>query len=177
MNRVIVIVASGLALAGCTSAERVRDWLPKFEPKPVDVQFQSQPAGRGSQDLHRTELPDPLLDRRCRRTRISQVTFSLAGYQPQTISVQPTKSEETVAKRRLQPNPVEVELVAHRPRRSVRQRARRQPATAARYRRTACAAARPARSRGRCRSQRLPRRRRPRIPGRTSAKLRSAQFC
>jgi hypothetical protein len=113
MNRVILIVASGLTLAGCASGGMGgSDWLPKFEPKPVDVQFQSQPVGAeaktstGQTCQTPCALPMP-------PDKDFQVTFSLAGYQPQTISVQPTKPDDGGwGEATLQPNPVEAVLVA-----------------------------------------------------------------
>jgi hypothetical protein len=57
------------------------------------------------------------------------VTFSLAGYQPQTVPVQVTQpeGEETA----LQPNPVEVELAAASKTPAKRKPAARKPATTA----------------------------------------------
>ena len=111
MNRVFVIVASGLALAGCTSGGGMSvDWLPGFEPKPVNVQFTSQPAGAEAKTSAGTTCQTPCA-LPMRPDKDFTVTFALAGHQPQTISVQPTKGEATW-ETSLQPNPVEVQLVA-----------------------------------------------------------------
>ena len=108
MNRVFVIVSSSLALAGCTSGSGT-DWLPKFEPAPVSIQFQSEPAGAEAKTSTGESCQTP-----CALSvppdKEFSATFSLAGYQPQTVPVQLTKPEgvETA----LQPNPVAVELAA-----------------------------------------------------------------
>jgi hypothetical protein len=106
MNRVFVIVASGLALAGCASGA---DWLPKFEPAPVSIQFQSEPAGAEAKISTGQSCQTPCALSLPADKEFS-VSFSLAGYQPQTVPVQLTKPQgiETA----LQPNPVLVELAA-----------------------------------------------------------------
>ena len=106
MNRVFVIVACGLALAGCASGS---GWLPKFEPVPVSIQFRSEPAGAEAKISTGGSCQTPCAVSVPPDQEFS-VTFSLAGYQPQTVPVQLTKPEgvETA----LQPNPVAVELAA-----------------------------------------------------------------
>ena len=106
MNRVFVIVASGLTLAGCASGN---DWLPKFEPAPVSIQFQSEPAGAEAKTSTGQSCQTPC-GLSLPADKEFSVTFSLAGYQPQTVPVQLTKPQgvETA----LQPNPVAVELAA-----------------------------------------------------------------
>jgi len=106
MNRVFVIAASGLALAGCASGT---DWLPKFEPAPVSIQFQSEPAGAEAKLSTGGGCQTPCALSVAPDKEFS-VTFSLAGYQPQTVAVQLTKPQgiETA----LQPNPVAVDLAA-----------------------------------------------------------------
>jgi hypothetical protein len=122
MNRIIVIAASGLALAGCTSSGGMTtDWLPKFEPKPVDVQFVSAPAGAEAKTTTGQACQTPCT-LQVPPDKDFQVTFSLANHQPQTVSVQPVKSEATW-ETSLQPNPVEVQLVATTPQRRGQRRA------------------------------------------------------
>jgi hypothetical protein len=109
MNRVLVIAASGLALAGCTSGGMNLDWFPKFEPAPVTIQFVSEPAGAEAKTSTGLTCTTP-----CTLSvppdKEFSVTYTLAGYQPQTVDLKLTKPEgvETA----LQPNPVEVTLVA-----------------------------------------------------------------
>ena len=108
MNRVFVIAASGLALAGCTSGSGT-DWIPKFEPAPVSIQFQSEPAGAEAKISTGGSCQTPCALSVPPDQEFS-ATFSLAGYQPQSVPVQLTKPQgiETA----LQPNPVAVELAA-----------------------------------------------------------------
>lgn len=109
MNRVFLIAASGLALAGCTSSGMNLDWFPKFEPAPVNFQFESTPPGAEAKTSTGPSCQTPCSLSMAPDKEFS-VTFSLAGYQPQTVPLQLTKPEglETA----LQPNPVVVELVA-----------------------------------------------------------------
>ena len=108
MNRIFAIVASGLAVAGCTSGSGI-DWLPRFEPAPVSIQFQSEPAGAEAKLSTGQSCQTP-----CALTlppdKEFSVTFALAGHEAQTVPVQLTKPQgvETA----LQPNPVAVELAA-----------------------------------------------------------------
>jgi len=130
MNRVIVIVASGLALAGCTSSGGMSsDWFPKFEPKPVDVQFTSQPAGAEAKTSAGQSCQTPC-SLAVPPDKDFSVTFALAGFQPQTVPVQVTKPDgETTLEASLQPNPVEVQLAPAS--KTPPKRAPRKPATAA----------------------------------------------
>ena len=110
MRRVVVIVASGLGLASCTSGGGFNtDWFPKFEPAPVNIQFQSQPPGAEAKTSTGQACKTPCSLAMPPDKEFS-VSFSLAGYQPQTVPLKLTRPEgiETA----LQPNPVEVELVA-----------------------------------------------------------------
>jgi hypothetical protein len=115
MNRVIVIAASGLALAGCTSGGGTNfDFWPKFEPTPVSVQFQSEPAGAEAKTSVGQSCQTPCALAMAPDKDFS-VTFSLAGYQPQTVPVQVNKPEpgsEDATEAGLAPNPVAVELKA-----------------------------------------------------------------
>lgn len=128
MNRFIVILASGLTLAGCATGGGT-DWFPTFQPKPVDIQFTSQPAGAEARTSTGQACQTPCALAVAPDKDFS-VTFALAGYQPQTISVQPTKpdSSEGWAETTLQPNPVEVQLALAA--RTPAKRAPRKPATA-----------------------------------------------
>jgi hypothetical protein len=107
MNRVFVIVAFGLALAGCTSGGTS---FSLFEPRPVEVVFQSTPPGAEAKTTTGQSCQTP-----CTLAlppdKDFQVTYTLAGYAPQTLSVQPAKNDETF-ETSLQPNPVTAELVA-----------------------------------------------------------------
>ena len=110
MRQVIVIMASGLALAGCASGGTSPDWWPKFEPAPVSIQFESQPAGAEAKTSTGQSCQTPCSLAMPPDKEFS-VTFSAAGRQPQTVPVQITKPEDDpFAEASLQPNPVAVEL-------------------------------------------------------------------
>lgn len=128
MRRVIVILASGLALAGCAGGNFNSDWFPKFEPSPVNIQFVSTPAGAEAKTSSGQTCKTPCSLSMPADKEFS-VSFSLAGYQTQTVPLQLTKPEgvETA----LQPNPVEVELVAAPKPAPARKPATRKPATTA----------------------------------------------
>ena len=112
MRRVIVILASGLALAGCASGGTTPDWWPKVEPTPVSIQFESVPAGAEAKTSTGQSCQTPCALAMPPDQDFS-VTFALAGRQPQTVPVQLTKPEDDpFAEASLQPNPVAVELAA-----------------------------------------------------------------
>jgi hypothetical protein len=109
MSRVIVIVASGLALAGCASGGS-GDFWPKYEPAPVSVQFQSEPAGAEAKTSNGSVCQTPCTLAMAPDKGFS-VTFSLPGYDPQTVPVQVAQPDGAeVLEAGLQPNPVAVEL-------------------------------------------------------------------
>jgi hypothetical protein len=110
MRRVIVILASGLALSGCAAGGMSPDWWPKFEPAPVSIQFESQPAGAEAKTSTGQSCQTPCSLAMAPDKEFS-VTFQAAGRQPQTVPVQITKPEDDpFAEARLLPNPVAVEL-------------------------------------------------------------------
>jgi hypothetical protein len=117
MKRIAVIAACGLSLAACSSMPSWMQFdlpsLPKPAPAATTMQFESEPAGAEAKTS---------LGQSC-RTPCSlavsanefTVSFSLQGYQPQTVPVRIVSSSETnsegeVAPPRLVPNPVFVEL-------------------------------------------------------------------
>ena len=117
MKRIAAIAACGLSLAACSSMPSF-DWpslpsLPKAAPSATTMQFESEPAGAEA----RTSLGQTC------RTPCSlavaanefTVSFTLPGYQPQTVPVRIVNSTETGTEGetnppRLVPNPVFVEL-------------------------------------------------------------------
>jgi hypothetical protein len=140
MRQVIVIMASGLALAGCASGGTSPDWWPKFEPAPVSIQFESQPAGAEAKTSTGQSCQTPCSLAMPPDKEFS-VTFSAAGRVPQTVPVQITKPEDDpFAEASLQPNPVAVELAVASKTPAKRAPGRKPAATAA----VAKPAARPA---------------------------------
>jgi hypothetical protein len=104
------------------------DWLPKFEPAPVSIQFQSEPAGAEAKTSAGQSCQTPCALAMAPDKDFS-VTFSLAGYQPQTVPVQLGKPEgDATAEASLQPNPVAVEL-APAPKTPPRRTPAKKPAT------------------------------------------------
>jgi hypothetical protein len=134
MKRVVALTACALGLAACSS---MPSWMqlgaPKPAPAPTTMQFESEPAGAEAKTSVGTACRTP-----CSMAVAASeftVTFSLQGYQPQTVPVRvvapeardPTAGDDP-ASPRLVPNPVYVELqpVAPPP------AARRKPAAPAR---------------------------------------------
>jgi hypothetical protein len=154
MSRVIAFVACGFALAGCTSGASLTSWVPSFdfpkaEPASVSVQFQSEPAGAEAKTSVGQSCKTP-----CALAVVPDkdfsVTFSLAGYQPQTVPVEVNRPEglsgaEAAAETSLLPNPVAVELTPAPKGPAKRAPAPRKPAAAASAQAPAPRAAAPAR--------------------------------
>lgn len=111
MSRAIVIIAVGLTLAGCASGGGSGSSWFKSEPTPVSVQFQSEPAGAEAKTSAGPACQTPCALAMAPDKEFS-VTFSLPGYEPQTIPVQVSKPDgtEVMQEVSLQPNPVAVEL-------------------------------------------------------------------
>ncbi len=125
MKRVIAIAGFGLTLAGCaswggswTSWTPNWDFLPKAQPAAVNIQFQSEPPGAEARTSTGGSCQTPCglaMD----PTKEFSVTFTLAGYLPQTVPVAVSQPEgrsegvsaaEAEADRAFIPNPVTVEL-------------------------------------------------------------------
>lgn len=116
MKRVLVIAASAISLAACSSLPSWMQFdLGKSVPAATTMQFESEPAGAEA----RTSLGQTC------RTPCSigvnasdfTVTFAVAGYQPQTVPVRLVASTDSnrdpnseVEGPRLVPNPVFVQL-------------------------------------------------------------------
>src|SRR5262245_32045244 len=115
MKRVAAIAACGLALSACSSMPGL-DFLPKGTPAGTTVQFESIPPGAEA----RVSAGGAACRTPCAMPVASEdftVTFTLAGYQPQTVPVRISPSAEpidpdsqTTPAPRLAPNPVTVEL-------------------------------------------------------------------
>ena len=114
MRRIAVIAACGLSLAACSGMPSWMQFdLPKPAPAATTMQFESEPAGAEAKTS---------LGQSCRTPcslAVSDneftVSFTLQGYQPQTVPVRIVTSTEVnaegeTAPPRLVPNPVFVEL-------------------------------------------------------------------
>jgi hypothetical protein len=141
MSRVITVVACGLALAGCAAGS---DFLPKYEPSPVTIQFESEPAGAEAKTTAGQSCRTPCALSMAPDKDFS-VTFALAGYESQTVPVQKGRPEglaESEASPSLLPNPVYVELDPAKP------AAKRAPAPARKPAPAAASTPRPAAAAG-----------------------------
>ena len=121
MKRTVAIAACGLSLAGCsglsmpTMPSMPSFSFPGFGPGTTTVQFESEPAGAEARLSSGQTCRTP-----CAQAITANeftVTFSLNGYQSQTIPVRISASTEAVDPNtgvapapRLVPNPVYVEL-------------------------------------------------------------------
>jgi len=112
MKRIIVIAACGMSLAACSS---MPSWmsLDKAAPSANTMQFESEPAGAEARTSNGQSCRTPC----SLAVGASEftVSFSLPGYQPQTVPVKVVASTETnpegeTSAPRLVPNPVFVEL-------------------------------------------------------------------
>ncbi len=137
MSKTFAFFICGVALAGCAASGD----LMKTATPTVPLQFESEPAGAevktsGGQTCRTPcALAVPAAD--------MQVTYSLTGYQPQTVAVKLIPPEEirgggeesgvTSTEPRFDPSPVMAELVKATPSRRPAKKARavKQPAPAA----------------------------------------------
>src|SRR5438552_340493 len=108
MKRVVAIAACGLSLSACSSMPNWMQFDTKSAPAATTMQFESEPAGAEA----RTSLGQSC------RTPCSvavtanefSVSFTLPGYQSQTVPVRVAAPDGAEGEARLVPNPVFVEL-------------------------------------------------------------------
>jgi hypothetical protein len=116
MKRIVAIAACGFSLAACSSMPSWMQFeLPKGAPTATTMQFESEPSGAEAKTSLGQTCRTP-----CSLSIAANeftVSFTLPGYQPQTIPVKVVSPEnrdpnnpDTEA--RLVPNPVFVELQA-----------------------------------------------------------------
>lgn len=129
MRRVLVIAASSLALAACSSSDFPKLSMPSFDvptmsssPATSSLEFESEPSGAEV----RTSTGQTCRTPCALSVAASELsaTFSLPGYQPQTVPVRMVASSDgggidpmtgqTTAPR-MSPNPVYAELTAAAP--------------------------------------------------------------
>jgi len=139
MSRVIAVTACGFALAACSMSMPSMDLFKSTPPTEV-LRVESEPPGADARSSQGQSCRTP-----CELTVQAgsemSVSFSLNGYQPQTVQVRPevapTSYSDTGTGGRLQPNPVYAELQPVRPPAKKKPAARKQsvqktaPATAA----------------------------------------------
>ena len=115
MKRVAAIAVCGLTLAACSSMPSF-DIFPRPAPPTTTLQFESMPPGAEARvstgSACRTPCALPVAGEQV------SVTFTLPGYQPQTVPVRMVTSSEppnpntcTAPPPRMLPNPVYAELL------------------------------------------------------------------
>jgi hypothetical protein len=107
MRRVIVLTASGLMLAACSSAMPSLDFL-KSAPQSETLAIESVPPGAEAKTSLGQSCRTPCQLAVQPGSEFS-VTFALSGYQTQTVSVRP-EADGASATPQLSPNPVQVAL-------------------------------------------------------------------
>ena len=114
MKRFVVIAACGLSLSACSSLPNWMQFdLPKGAPAGNTMQFESEPAGAEARTSSGQTCRTPC-SLAVSGAEVS-VTFTLQGYQPQTVPVKAVTSTDVgpdgeTGMQRLVPNPVFVEL-------------------------------------------------------------------
>jgi hypothetical protein len=116
MNRFIALAACGVALSACSSFPSMPSLdLPRGTPFATTIQFESEPAGAEA----KVSAGGQACRTPCSLSVAAEeftVTFTQAGYQPQTVPVRISASEPidpatgSAPPPRMVPNPVYVEL-------------------------------------------------------------------
>lgn len=89
MRRVIVVSLAGIALSGCASFSIPGSGIFSSTPSPVTIQLESMPSGAEARTSSGPSCRTP-----CSLSVPAEpmtVTFTMDKYQPQTVSLQPTK--------------------------------------------------------------------------------------
>jgi hypothetical protein len=105
--RIIVVVAAGLGLAGCSSFS-MPDML-KTTPPVVTVQLESLPAGAEARTSTGQSCKTPCSVSVSAENNFT-VTFALPKYQPETVPVQVIRDPSNPGGSIVDPNPVYAEL-------------------------------------------------------------------
>jgi hypothetical protein len=132
--RIIVVVAAGLGLAGCSSFS-MPDML-KSTPPVVKVQLESLPAGADARISTGESCKTPCSVSISAENNFT-VTFSLPKYQSETVSAQVIRDPANPGFSNVDPNPVYAELQPAPP----PARARKAPKAAPKAKRPSSAAA------------------------------------
>jgi hypothetical protein len=106
LGKVAAVIAAGLALAGCSATLSSLSFM-KSTPPTEALRIESDPPGAEARTTLGQSCRTPC-ELTVDPTSELSVTLTLAGYQPQTVSVRPDAAGD--AGPRLAPNPVFVEL-------------------------------------------------------------------
>lgn len=129
MYRVVAIVAGSLALAACSSTSELIN-LDALKPGPVmdTVRFESEPPGADAKVSSGQTCKTPCALALPTNQPLT-VTYSLAGYQPETEQLEAITTPGEPP--RLRPNPVIAELTAAppppKPKKPIHRRAAKKP--------------------------------------------------
>lgn len=135
MRRVIVFSLAGIALSGCASFSIPGSDFFSSAPSPVTIQLESMPSGAEARTSSGPSCRTP-----CSLSVPAEpmtVTFTMDKYQPQTVSLQPTKRAATNPNpdvqfetyvTDLEPNPVFAQLEPTAPPKRAKRPAKRPPA-------------------------------------------------
>jgi hypothetical protein len=129
MYRVFAIIGGALALAACSSSSDFLS-LDALKPAPMmdTVRFESEPPGAEAKTSNGQTCRTPCALALPTAGPLT-VTFTLAGYQPETQSLDVVTN--TGAPATLQPNPLSAELTAAPPPPKAKKPARKRPAASA----------------------------------------------
>jgi hypothetical protein len=121
MRRIILIAATGLSLAGC-STDYFRDYF-KSAPTPVQLQLESTPPGAEAKTSIGPSCKTPCSVALTPPEGGFTVSYTLNKFQPVTLPVQVTRTPGdllTAGTTRMDPNPVLAELQPVKPTKSMR---------------------------------------------------------
>jgi hypothetical protein len=109
MSRVIAVVACGFTVAACSASMPSLNFL-SSSPSTEALRFESEPPGAEVKTSSGQNCRTPC-ELSVQAAPELSATFTLNGYQPQTVSVR-SEGGGTFSSARLAPNPVYVELKA-----------------------------------------------------------------
>ena len=108
VSGVVAIASLGVGVAGCS----ISNWIPSSAPAAVTVQIESEPAGAEAKSSVGPSCRTPCTLSVATAKEFT-VTFSLTGYQPQTVPVTPRPTgdpREGGGEVKFEPDPVYAQL-------------------------------------------------------------------
>jgi len=112
MGRILAVIACGLTVAACSASMPSLNFF-SSSPSTESVRFESEPPGAEVKTSAGQSCRTPC-ELAVQAAPELSATFTLGGYQPQTVSVRP-EGGGTFSSPHLAPNPVFVELRAAAP--------------------------------------------------------------
>jgi len=108
ISGVVAIASLGVGVAGCS----ITNWIPSSAPAAVTVQVESEPAGAEAKSSVGPSCRTPCTLSVATAKEFT-VTFTLTGYQPQTVPVTPRPTgdpRESSGEVKFEPDPVYAQL-------------------------------------------------------------------